>query len=108
MKKVLILSNDNKTICYFRHEFLQRLIDENYDVIISLPKHERNTAFEKIRCKVDEIKEAAASGRPVIASNVPGCKEIFDERVSGYGFEVKKSFICINHRQERVYCGKAV
>lgn len=33
--------------------------------------------------------EAAAAGRPVIASNIPGCKETFDESISGYGFEVK-------------------
>lgn len=33
--------------------------------------------------------EAAAAGRPVIASDIPGCKETFDEGISGYGFEVK-------------------
>ncbi len=33
--------------------------------------------------------EAAAAGRPVIASDIPGCKETFDEGLSGYGFEVK-------------------
>lgn len=31
--------------------------------------------------------EAAASGRPVIASDVPGCRETFDEGVTGIGFE---------------------
>lgn len=34
------------------------------------------------------LLEAAACGRPVIASNVPGCRETFDEGVSGFGFEV--------------------
>lgn len=33
------------------------------------------------------LLEAAASGRPVIASRVPGCAETFDEGVSGLGCE---------------------
>ncbi len=37
------------------------------------------------------LLEAAACGRPVIASNIPGCKETFEEGVSGFGFEVKNS-----------------
>lgn len=35
------------------------------------------------------LLEAAACGRPIIASNIPGCREIFDEEVSGLGFQVK-------------------
>lgn len=35
------------------------------------------------------LLEAAAAGRPVLASNVPGCRETFDEGVSGIGFEPK-------------------
>lgn len=30
------------------------------------------------------LLEAAATGRPVIASNIPGCKETFDEGISGF------------------------
>lgn len=30
--------------------------------------------------------EAAACGRPVIASDIPGCRETFDEGISGFGF----------------------
>lgn len=33
--------------------------------------------------------EAAATGRPIIASDIPGCRETFDEGISGYGFKVK-------------------
>ena len=33
--------------------------------------------------------EAAASGRPILASDIPGCRETFDEGISGYGFKVK-------------------
>ncbi len=35
------------------------------------------------------LLEACACGRPVIASNIPGCIETFDEDISGFGFEVK-------------------
>lgn len=35
------------------------------------------------------LLESASTGRPVIASNIPGCKETFDEGVSGIGFEIK-------------------
>ena len=31
--------------------------------------------------------EAAATARPILASNIPGCREIFDEGISGIGFE---------------------
>ena len=37
------------------------------------------------------LLEAAAAGRPVIASNIPGCKETFDEGLSGYAFDVKNA-----------------
>ena len=33
------------------------------------------------------LLEAAATGRPVLASNISGCKETFDEVISGFGFE---------------------
>lgn len=35
------------------------------------------------------LLEAASTGRPILASNIPGCKETFDEGVSGLGFEAK-------------------
>lgn len=37
------------------------------------------------------LLEAAATGRPVIASRVPGCQETFTEDVTGYGCEVKSA-----------------
>jgi len=33
------------------------------------------------------LLEAAACGRPVLASNIPGCQEAFDEGITGFGFE---------------------
>lgn len=37
------------------------------------------------------LLEAAAMGRPVIASNVPGCIETFDEGITGFGCEVRNA-----------------
>lgn len=35
------------------------------------------------------LLEAAATGRPVLASDIPGCKETYEEGVSGIGFRVR-------------------
>ncbi len=37
------------------------------------------------------LLEAAATGRPVIASNIPGCREAFEEGITGFGCEVKSA-----------------
>ncbi len=37
------------------------------------------------------LLESAASARPILASNVPGCAETFDDGVSGFGFEPKSA-----------------
>lgn len=42
------------------------------------------------------LLEAASSGRPVLASDIPGCRETFDEGVSGYGFAAKNTEDLIN------------
>ncbi|MEH7495089.1 glycosyltransferase family 4 protein [Neobacillus niacini] len=46
-----------------------------------LPSYHEGTA--------NVLLESASSGRPVLASRVSGCKEIFDEGISGFGFEVR-------------------
>ncbi len=35
------------------------------------------------------LLEAASTGRPILATRIPGCREAFDEGVSGFGFDVK-------------------
>ena len=61
------------------------------------------------------LLEAAATGRPVIASDIPGCQEIFEEGISGLGFRTKdvgdlvqaiETFIHIPYK-EKVKMGKA-
>ena len=60
-------------------------------------KNDMKSQYEKYHCIINPsyhegmsnvLLEAAACGRPVIASNVPGCMETFDEGISGFGFEV--------------------
>ncbi|NLC67988.1 MAG: glycosyltransferase family 4 protein [Clostridiaceae bacterium] len=46
-----------------------------------LPSYHEGTA--------NVLLESASTGRPVLASRVPGCQDTFDEGVSGLGFEVK-------------------
>lgn len=53
---------------------------ENSHVIINPSYHEGMS---------NVLLEAAAKGRPTIASDIPGCKEIIDNEVTGYTFEVK-------------------
>lgn len=54
--------------------------------------------IEKCHCMINPsytegmsnvLLENAACGRPLIASNIPGCKEIIDENINGYTFKVK-------------------
>ena len=54
------------------------------------------------------LLETAASGRPVIATKVAGCRETFDEGISGIGFEAKnvddlvravKEFLALTNEQ---------
>lgn len=35
------------------------------------------------------LLEAAATGRPVVATDIPGCRETFDEGITGFGCQVK-------------------
>lgn len=37
------------------------------------------------------LLESAAMGRPVLASNIPGCREAFDEGVTGMGFQPRNT-----------------
>ncbi|PIC90893.1 glycosyltransferase family 1 protein [Sporosarcina sp. P21c] len=56
------------------------------------------------------LLESASSGRPVLASKVPGCIETFDDGITGIGFEVKNvnsivdalsQFLNLSHLQKK-------
>ena len=46
------------------------------------------------------LLESASTGRPILASNVTGCKETFDDGISGIGFEVKSVKALVNAIQQ--------
>ena len=56
------------------------------------------------------LLEAAACGRPVLATRVPGCKETYEEGVSGIGFDAKSAeslveavekFLALSYEEKR-------
>ena len=56
------------------------------------------------------LLEAAATGRPIIASNIPGCKETINDGENGYVVEVKsvdslvekiERFLSLSYEQQR-------
>lgn len=57
-----------------------------------LPSYHEGTA--------NVLLEASATGRPVIATRVPGCQETFEEGVTGYGCDAKS----INSLKEAMSC----
>ena len=36
--------------------------------------------------------EAASTGRPIITTNVPGCREVVEDEINGFLCEVKNSY----------------
>jgi glycosyltransferase involved in cell wall biosynthesis len=57
------------------HEFIRRCN------AVVLPSYHEGMA--------NVLLEAASTGRPVLASSIPGCMETFDEGISGFGFKPK-------------------
>lgn len=72
----------NKNIVYHG---LQRNVHEFYknSHCVILPTYHEGMA--------NVLQEAAAAGRPVIASKIPGCMETFDDGVTGFGCEPKNT-----------------
>ena len=72
------LSNVN---CVGFHKDVRPFLKDAHAVI--LPSYHEGMA--------NVLLEGASSGRPILASRIPGCEEIFDEGVTGFGFEVKNA-----------------
>ena len=72
------LSNVN---CVGFHKDVRPFLKDAHAVI--LPSYHEGMA--------NVLLEGAASGRPIIASLIPGCQETFDESVTGFGFRVKNA-----------------
>ncbi|NWQ39148.1 glycosyltransferase family 4 protein [Bacillus sp. EB106-08-02-XG196] len=72
--------NKSEVINYHgQQEDVHSFIKKSHATI--LPSYHEGTA--------NVLLESASSGRAVLASRVPGCKETFDEDISGFGFEVR-------------------
>lgn len=65
MNKILIIANDNSTIYNFRRELVQCLLEENFHVIISLPKNERNKIFIEMGSTVEETELSRFGTNPI-------------------------------------------
>ncbi|MCM3673362.1 glycosyltransferase family 4 protein [Peribacillus simplex] len=78
--KVIILNNKNKQIKYLGVSNDVRTEIREVDCIVNSSYHEGMSNI---------LLEGAAMGKPLIASNIPGCKEIIEDGHNGYLFEVK-------------------
>lgn len=65
--------------CVGFHKDVKPYLKETHAIV--LPSYHEGMA--------NVLLEAAACGRPILASNIPGCQETFDEGVTGFGFESK-------------------
>lgn len=65
--------------CVGFHKDVRPFLKEAHAII--LPSYHEGMA--------NVLLEAAACGRPILASNIPGCQETFDEGVTGFGFDAK-------------------
>ncbi len=101
-------------------EFLHKLIADGV-VLYSGYQSDTRPFFKKTHAIIhpsyhegmsNVLLEAAACGRPILASNIPGCREIFDEGVSGLGFAPRsadalikaiETFIQLPYEQKRAY-----
>lgn len=72
------LSNVN---CVGFHKDVRPFLKDAHTVI--LPSYHEGMA--------NVLLEGASSGRPILASRIPGCEETFDEGVTGFGFEAKNA-----------------
>lgn len=90
------LSNVN---CVGFHKDVRPFLKDAHAVI--LPSYHEGMA--------NVLLEGASSGRPILASKIPGCEETFDEGVTGFGFKVKDvdsmksavdKFLSLSHTQK--------
>lgn len=70
----------NGIIQYHGHQENVHFFLKNSHAIINPSYHEGMS---------NVLLEAAATGRPILASKIPGCMETFEEGFSGFGFEAK-------------------
>lgn len=80
-EKVNKLIEKNVIIYHGQQSDIRPFIDESHAIIH--PSYHEGLS--------NVLLEAAASGRPILASDIPGCRETFDEGITGFGFEPKST-----------------
>lgn len=70
------------TICYYGQQQDVHSFMKDHSAII-LPTYHEGLS--------NVLLESSATGRPVLASNIPGCEETFDDGITGIGFTAKSS-----------------
>lgn len=97
-----IEANRNPRINYLGYSKDTREQIKNADCIVHPSYHEGMS---------NVLLESAAMGKPLIASNIPGCKEIIDNNKNGYLVQVKSSkdlvdkllmFIALSHEKRLI------
>ncbi len=87
INKLITALNIGKLIEYLGEQDDVRPFIENSDCIV-LPSYREGTPRA--------LLEAAAMGKPILASNVPGCKDVIENGINGYFFEVKSVYDMIS------------
>ena len=83
--------NDSGIINYHgQQDNVHKFIKNSHATI--LPSYHEGTS--------NVLLESASTGRPILATNVTGCKETFDDGDSGIGFEVKNVRSIVNAIQK--------
>lgn len=82
IKNIVTESLSNKNIIYQEHTNDVKPYITLSDAVI-LPSYHEGMS--------NALLEGAAMGRPLLASNIPGCKEIIDDGVNGFLFEPRSS-----------------
>jgi glycosyltransferase involved in cell wall biosynthesis len=97
-----IIHNKNSRIKYLGTSNDVRQEIKNIDCIVNPSYHEGMS---------NVLLEGASMGKPLIASNIPGCKETIEEGYNGYLFEVKSvisleekliRFIELNNNKKKI------
>ncbi len=70
--KILILANDYKTIANFRMELLEQLVQDGYEVVLSLPAYEGNQIFREMGCWVYENRLTRHGTNPLAEMKLVG------------------------------------
>lgn len=64
-KKILILVNRVTTLFNFRIELVEKLIDEGYEIVVSMPYHEKAEILKKKGCKYEDVNIERHGTNPV-------------------------------------------